>query len=145
MNHEDLLGVLDGGEQHTWSFDQTAFGWNGPMSVPMQIDVCRGVLSAADTPFFAPPEWAMSEKILGNSAITSEYLHSPLTDKEIKKRVADIKKSLAGYPAKKQALGELKKWYKANTKYGSFTRLLARVSFKPSCNPSTSPSITESA
>lgn len=122
VNHQDLLGVLDKGMSHTWGFNQTAWGWNGPMSVEMRVEVCRGVTPAAAMPIFAPPDWAESPAILGNLAINDAFLHSNPTKQQLKERVDGILNRLDGYAAKKEATKQIKRWYKSVSKYGSFTR-----------------------
>ena len=123
VDNQYVRGVLDEGEQHIWRFDQTAFGWNGPMSVEVRIEVCRSVMSSGATPIFAPPEWAMNRQLLGDSAITDAYLQSSPSEASLEKRVDLIKKTLndKGVLGKKTMEKDLSKWLKFCRKYGRFT------------------------
>ncbi len=122
VDHQYVRGVLDEGEQHIWRFDQTAFGWNGPMSVEVHIEVCRAVMSSGATPLFAPPEWAMNRQLLGDAAVTDAYLHSSPSEESLKKRVDFIEKTLDnnGVLGRKTMEKDLAKWFKFCRKYGSF-------------------------
>lgn len=121
VNHEYLRGLLDKGEQHIWRFDQTAWGWNGPMKVEMRIEVCSSVMPSAATPLFTPPEWAMNRAFLGNLAITDSFLHSDPGERALRGRVDAIKQFLDERRelGRKQMEKDLDRWLKFCKKYGS--------------------------
>lgn len=119
IDNKSVRGVLDGGEQHAWRFDQTAWGYAGPMNVQVEIEVCRTTTNSP--PLVAPPEWAMDRVFLGDLAITQKFLSSPPSETVLRQRVEDIKKLLDGRGelGRGRMKKELERWFKFCLKVGS--------------------------
>ncbi|MGB7957457.1 MAG: hypothetical protein WCF77_01250 [Minisyncoccia bacterium] len=88
-----------------WSRGFT-YGTNG--SVEVRLTVCP-VHETVRNSVIEPPEWAMNEK-LGANALTEEFLRSDPSEKDVRKRVEGIEKSLDGRLGRREKISELEGW-----------------------------------